>query len=68
VEQREFIVQLVVITSLEYVVTARSEEDAISQAEGMYEDGDTGKTLSSDFESADAFPYRDEEIEEEEYE
>jgi hypothetical protein len=58
-DQKEFKVQLIVTTAHEYVVTARTDEEAISIAEGMLDDGEEGFILSSDVDNADAYPYTD---------
>lgn len=65
-DQKEFKVQLIVTTAHEFVVTARTEEEAVSVAEGMLDDGEEGNILSSDVENADAYPYTDQGDEEEE--
>lgn len=67
-EQREFKVQLTVITAHEYVVTARTEEEANTTAEGMLEDGEQGVVLSTVVDQADAYPFTEEETEEEDEE
>ena len=65
-DQKEFKVQLIVITAHEYVVTARTDEEAISIAEGMLDDGEEGFVLSSDVDNADAYPYTDQDDDAEE--
>jgi hypothetical protein len=67
-DRREFNVQLVVTSTHEYVVTARSEEEAVSIAEGLFEDEDEGEITSSEVETADAYPMDEEDLEDDEEE
>lgn len=59
---KEWIVQLTVTSTHEYSVVASSEEDAIAQAETMYEDGDQGDLLDYEIDTSDGFAqsYEDE--------
>lgn len=67
--QKEWRVQLIVTTAHEYVVTARTPEEAISEAEGMLlEDEEAGEVMSREVENADAYPYTDEEYDEDDEE
>lgn len=66
-DRREFNVQLTVTTTHEYIVTARSEEEAVSIAETLHEDGETGEIIASEVETGDAYPMDEEgELEDEE--
>jgi hypothetical protein len=66
-DQREFIVQLVVSSTHQYVVDARTEEEAIAQAEGMLEDEEYGDRLGFEIEISEAFsePLEEEEEDDE---
>jgi hypothetical protein len=64
-DRREFVVQLVVTSTHEFVIEARSESEAVQHAEGMIEDGDYGTILDREVEMADAFASEDVEDDEE---
>lgn len=55
-DNKEFEVELVVTTRHLYTVFARTPEEAISDAEGLLEDGERGEVMSSDVEASDAYP------------
>ena len=65
-DQKEHKVQLIEMKAHEYIITARTEEEAITIAEGLLDDGEEGFILSSEVEQADAYPYTDEGVDEEE--
>lgn len=58
-ENREFEVELVVTTRHLFTTLSRTPEEAISDAENLLEDGETGEVVSQDIESADAYPLED---------
>lgn len=55
-DNKEFEVELVVTTRHLYTVFARTPEEAISDAEGLLDDGERGEVMSSEIEASDAYP------------
>lgn len=55
-DNQEFEVELIVTTRHLYTVHARTPEEAISDAEGLLEDGESGEVMSRDIEASDAYP------------
>lgn len=55
-DNKEYEVELVVMSTHLYTVFARSPEEAIADAENLYEDEDRGEIVSHDIETADAYP------------
>jgi hypothetical protein len=53
-EAREWAVDLIVTTEHNYVVLARTVEEAIDIAEGRYNDGDEGDVVAVSIDSSDA--------------
>jgi len=58
-ENREFEVELTVITTHLYVIPARTAEEAEADAENLLDDGDEGEITYQQIESAEAFPIDD---------
>lgn len=70
-ETKEWAVDLVITSVHSYNVVARTVEEAVEVAEGLFDDGDSGEVLDSYVESADAVTVddsADEELVEEEFE
>lgn len=65
-EKQEFEVELVVTRTHLITTFSRSAEEAISDAENLLDDGDFGEVLTTDIESAEAFPVGDEPREDDE--
>lgn len=53
-EHKEWLVDLVVTSEHQYTVLARTQEEAVSIAEGLYDDGNEGFVTGVNVESADA--------------
>lgn len=65
-DTKEFEVELVVTTTHLYTVLARTPEEAIADAENLYEDGDRGEIVADDIETADAYPIDDAPVDDDE--
>lgn len=55
-ENREFEVELVVTRRHLFTTLSRTVEEAISDAENLLEDGEEGEVVSTEIETADAYP------------
>jgi len=58
--KQEYEVQLIVTTEHRFTTIARTPEEAVSEAEAMREDGDSGEIINRSIEMADAYPIEDE--------
>lgn len=58
-DTKEYEVELVVTTTHLYTVFARTPEEAIADAENLYEDQDRGEVIAFDIETSDAYPIDD---------
>lgn len=58
-ENREYEVELIVTRRHLYTTFSRSPEEAESDAENMFEDGDFGDIIDTEIEVAEAFPIED---------
>jgi hypothetical protein len=67
-DKREFEVELVVTRRILFRTLSGTEEEAIADAEMLFEDGDEGQILSTDIEMSEAYPVGDEPVEEDEFE
>jgi hypothetical protein len=65
-DNKEFEVELVVVTTHLYTVLARTPEEAIADAENLYEDEDRGDVIGHDIEIADAYPIDESPLEDDE--
>ncbi len=55
-DPKEFTVQLTATAQHTYTVIARTEEEAISAAEGLLDDGEFGEVSAPSIEYSDAWP------------
>lgn len=65
-DKQEFEVELVVTRRILFRTFSSTEEEAISDAENLLEDGDEGQVLSTDIEDGEAWPVGDEPLEDDE--
>lgn len=53
-EYKEFAVELIVTTEHQYVVPARTAEEAVTIAEELFESGNEGEVVATSIDNADA--------------